>query len=179
MTDAEMLLLGLVAEMPRHGYQLEQVIEERGMRRWTHIGFSSIYFVLGKLQELRLVTARKSARNTPGKARRVYSITPSGRRTLAGQTIDALRKLEPAYSSLLLGMINWPVLDREQALKALEVRSAAIETERTRIAAIRVEQQPLPDYVEALFDYSLGHLRAEAEWVSRTLAYMTTKPWLE
>ena len=46
LTDAEMLVLGLVAEMPRHGYQLDQVIEERGMRKWTQIGFSSIYYVL-------------------------------------------------------------------------------------------------------------------------------------
>ena len=56
LTDAELLVLGLVAEMPRHGYQLEQVIEERGMREWTRIGFSSIYFVLGKLRKMGLVT---------------------------------------------------------------------------------------------------------------------------
>ena len=61
LTDAELLLLGLVAEMPRHGYELDQVIEERGMREWTQIGFSSIYFVLGKLQKLGLVTAKKPA----------------------------------------------------------------------------------------------------------------------
>ena len=61
LTDAELLVLGLVAEMPRHGYELEQVIEERGMREWTQIGFSSIYFVLGKLKKMRLVTAKKPA----------------------------------------------------------------------------------------------------------------------
>ena len=41
------------------------------------------------------------------------------------------------------------------------------------------EQQPLPDFVEAVFEYSLGQLRAEATWVSHTLAYMTNKPWVE
>jgi hypothetical protein len=76
-------------------------------------------------------------------------------------------------------MINWPVLQREQALEALEARSKAIEGERVRLDAIQIEQQPLPDYVEALFEYSLGQLCAEAEWVARTLAYMTTKPWLD
>ena len=35
LTDSELLVLGLVAEMPRHGYELEQVI--------AVIGFSSIY----------------------------------------------------------------------------------------------------------------------------------------
>ena len=57
LTDAELLLLGLVAEMPRHGYELDQVIQQRGMREWTQIGFSSIYFVLGKLEKLGLAAA--------------------------------------------------------------------------------------------------------------------------
>jgi DNA-binding PadR family transcriptional regulator len=199
LTDAELLLLGLVAEMPRHGYELDQVIRQRGMREWTQIGFSSIYFVLGKLQKMGLVTAKKPLARRRGlarrrlaavsrsgtrrakgtKARKVYSVTPAGRRALAAQTIAALRDVRPAYSSVLLGMINWPALNREQSLKALQARSKAIESERTRLGTIQVEQQPLPDYVEALFEYSLGQLRAEAEWVSRTLAYMTSKPWLE
>jgi len=199
LTNAELLLLGLVAEMPRHGYQLDQVIEQRGMREWTQIGFSSIYFVLGKLQKLGLVTAKKALTRRTGlarrrcaavprsetrpvegtKARKVYRVTPAGRRALAAQTAAALRDVRPTYSSVLLGMINWPTLQREQALEALEARSRAIEAELARLAGIQVEQQPLPDYVEALFEYSLGQLRAEAEWTSRTLAYMTTKPWLE
>ncbi|MCK6455286.1 MAG: PadR family transcriptional regulator [Phycisphaerae bacterium] len=180
LTDAELLLLGLVAEMPRHGYELEQVIRQRGMREWTQIGFSSIYFVLGKLQSLKLVAARKPARTRAGtKARKVYAVTPAGRRELATQTIAALRDVRPAFSSVLLGMINWPVLKRGQALRALQARRGALDAELARLGAIQVEQQPLPDHVEALFEYSLGQLRAEAEWVSRTLAYMTSKPWLD
>ena len=180
LTDAELLLLGLVAEMPRHGYEVDQVIEQRGMREWTQIGFSSIYFVLGKLQNLGLVTAKKPAGANAGtKARKVYSVTPAGRRALAAQTIAALRDVRPAYSSVLLGMINWPALKRERALQALQARSRAIEAELARLGAIQVEQQPLPDYVEALFEYSLGQLRAEAGWVGHTLAYMANKPWLE
>lgn len=180
LTQAELLLLGLVSEMPRHGYQLDQVIQQRGMREWTQIGFSSIYFVLGRLQKLGLVTAKRPGGASAGaKSRKVYSITPAGRRELAAQTIAALRDVRPAHPSVLLGMINWPVLRREQALEALEARRAAIEAERTRLSAIQVEQQPLPDYLEALFEYSLGQLRAEAEWVSRTLDYVATKPWLD
>ena len=177
---ADELLLGLVAEMPRHGYQIDQVIEQRSMREWTQIGFSSIYFVLGQLQKLGLVTAKKPLKtNASTKARKVYSVTPAGRRTLAAQTIAALRDVQPAYSSVLLGMINWSALERERALEALAARSRAIEAELARLGAIQVEQQPLPDFVETVFEYSLGQLRAEATWVTQTLAYMAHKPWLE
>ena len=180
LTDAELLLLGLIAEMPRHGYQIHQVIEQRAMREWTQIGFSSVYFVLGKLEQMGLVTAKKPA--TPkanSKAKKIYAVTKAGRSALVTQTLSALRNVRPTYSSVLLGMVNWSVLKKHQALKALQARAKAIERELARLGRIEVEQQPLPDFVEALFEHSLGQLKAEAQWVNRTLAYMSSKPWLE
>ncbi len=174
LTDAELLVLGLVAEMPRHGYELEQVIEERGMREWTQIGFSSIYFVLGKLKKMRLVTAKRPAgRNM----RRTYAVTDMGREALVVQTVAALRNVRPSHSSVLLGMLHWPALQRSEALRALQTRGEAIKRELERLATIQVDRQPLPDFVEALFDFSIGQLRAEAEWTARTLDYMACKPW--
>ena len=176
LTDAELLLLGLVAEMPRHGYQLEQEIERRGMRQWTPIGFSSVYFVLGKLEKSGLVRARKPA---AAKARKTVGLTAAGRRALVARTLAALRTYRPTYSSVLLGMMHWSALRREEALDALKARGERVDAELTRLGSIQVDQQPLPDFVEALFDYSIGQLRSEAEWIARTLAYMKTKPWLE
>jgi DNA-binding PadR family transcriptional regulator len=174
LTDAELLVLGLVAEMPRHGYELEQVIEERGIREWTQIGFSSIYFVLGKLKKMRLVTAKRPA---GGNTRRTYSVTDMGRGALVVQTLAALRNIRPSHSSVLLGMLHWPALQRSEALEALQTRGETIKKELERLGNIQVDRQPLPDFVEALFNFSVGQLRAESEWTARTLDYMTCKPW--
>ena len=176
LTNAELLLLGLVAEMPRHGYELERVIEQRGMREWTQIGFSSIYFVLGKLEKIGLVAAEKPA---GAKARKTFSLTHAGKRRLEEQTRAALGEHRPTHSAVLLGMIHWPSLDRKDALAALGARRTSVANEIERLENIQLTQQPLPDFVEAAFDFSLGQLRAEAEWVARTLAYMETKPWLD
>jgi len=179
-TDAELLLLGLVAEMPRHGYELDQVIEQRGMREWTQIGFSSIYFVLGKLEKHGLIKAEDGRGARAGtKSKKAYAITDAGLVALEAQTLAALRAVRPTHSSVLLGMLNWPALKRDHALEALRTRCEAIEAELARLIAIQEEQQPLPDHVEELFEYSRGQLRAEAEWAARTLAYMSSKPWLE
>ena len=48
LSNAEYAVLSLLAEAPRHGYGVERIVEERGMRNWTEIGFSSIYFLLKK-----------------------------------------------------------------------------------------------------------------------------------
>lgn len=78
LSDAELLALGLVAEMPRHGYELEQVIEERGMREWTQIGFSSIYFVLGKLEKAGLVKARNCSGKQSEEGLQDYALGTAG-----------------------------------------------------------------------------------------------------
>jgi DNA-binding PadR family transcriptional regulator len=176
MTEPELLVLGLVAEMPRHGYQLAQEIERRGMREWTPIGFSSIYFLLGKLEQRRLVRSKAPARE---KAKKVYAVTAAGRKALVARTIISLSTYQPTYSSVLLGMLHWPILDKDEALGALRARAEALTAELARVRDIQIERQPLPDFVEALFDYSLGQLKAEQEWTARTLEYMETKPWLE
>ncbi len=173
LTDAELMVLGLVAEMPRHGYQLEQVIEERGMREWTQIGFSSIYFVLGKLEKAALVAASKPE---GAKTKKTYSATGAGYEALVRQSLNALSALRPTHPSVLLGMAHWPFLKMEEAVGALRARGRAIALEMERLEDIQFKQQPLPDFVEALFDYSLSQLQAEADWINRTADYMEIRP---
>lgn len=174
ITDSELLLLGLVAEMPRHGYELEQIIDERGMREWTQVAFSSIYFVLGKLEKNGLVQAETPA---SAKARKTYSITAAGREVLLEQTLAALGAYRPTFSSLLLGMVHWPNLPRKAALDALAARQSSVSAELERLECLRRQRQPMPDHIEVLFDFSVTQLTAEHTWITSTLDYMRSKPW--
>ncbi|HEY1013810.1 MAG TPA: PadR family transcriptional regulator, partial [Herpetosiphonaceae bacterium] len=89
LTNAELAILSLVAERPRHGYEIEQVIEERGMRDWTEIGFSSIYYVLKKLERAGLA-AGASEPTERGQTRIVYQATAAGGAALRAAVADAL-----------------------------------------------------------------------------------------
>ena len=42
MTDAELTILSLVAEGAQYGHQIQQIIDERGLREWITVGFSSV-----------------------------------------------------------------------------------------------------------------------------------------
>ena len=44
-----------------YGYTIEKIIEERGMRHWTDIGFSSIYYVLKRLESRNLIVSSAAA----------------------------------------------------------------------------------------------------------------------
>ena len=175
-SDSELLILGLISEMPRHGYELEQVIEKRVMREWTRIGFSSIYYVLGKLEKKGLIQADQPVTT---KAKKRYTLTEAGQKVLIDQTLDALVSVQPTYPSLLLGMINFSALTRDQVLRALKMRKDAVAAEMQRIEEIHFDQQPLPDHVDAIFEYSIGQLTAESYWITRTYNYLEAKTWLD
>ncbi|NOX28864.1 MAG: winged helix DNA-binding protein [Actinobacteria bacterium] len=166
LTNAEFAVLSLLGEAPRHGYELEQVIAERGMRDWTEIGFSSIYYVLAKLEKADLVTHETAAHP---KAAKVFSPTEAGYRTLADRTREAIAEPHPVYPSILLGMANWPALRLVDGLAALKARRTAIVENIGRIAGRRTEQEPLPDFVDTLFEFSIGQLEAEREWIDGAL----------
>ncbi|MCB1422492.1 MAG: GyrI-like domain-containing protein [Nitratireductor sp.] len=163
LTDMEFILLGLVAEMPRHGYALEEILSQRGVREWADIGTSSLYFVLSKLEKRGLVA---SLQEGGSKSRKTYSATPEGRSMLETQVLQALAEPVTAFSNLLPALANWPAADAEAAREALCHRRERLETRIVEVAARREEQQPLPDFVEAMFDYSLGQMRAEARWLA-------------
>jgi DNA-binding PadR family transcriptional regulator len=175
-SDSELLILGLIAEMPRHGYELEGLIKERAMREWTQIGFSSIYYVLGKLEKQGLILGQIPE---TVRSRKRYELTENGRRVLIDQTLAALKTVQPTYPSLLLGMIHMAALSRDQALDALRVRQAALAGEISRLKDIHFGQQPLPDFVDLVFEYSIDQLDTEASWIKKTLVYLETKTWLE
>jgi PadR family transcriptional regulator PadR len=80
---AEVLVLALVEDRPRHGYEIGKLIEERssGVLKF-HI--ASLYPMLYRLEQRGLILGRW-VEKAGQRRRRFYRITPSGRTVLASQ----------------------------------------------------------------------------------------------
>jgi DNA-binding PadR family transcriptional regulator len=165
MTNAELAILSLIAEQPRHGYDIEHVIEARGMREWTEIGFSSIYYLLNKLEKSGMITSQLQQPEGKGPARKVYSITHQGRQAQVEATIAALSTPQSGSSSFLLGLSNFPMVPREQVLAALSAYAAQMQERLDHMLERAQDQRPLPHFVEAMFDYSQVLVQAELNWI--------------
>jgi DNA-binding PadR family transcriptional regulator len=171
MTNAELSILSLVAERPRHGYEIETIIEERGMRDWTEIGFSSIYYLLKKLEKEGLVAGRlEEARRGP--ARKVYSATQAGYEALHAGLLDALSVPRTRRSPLQLGLANLPGIPPAEAMDALQRYHDALVEREDYLNARWESQKPLPYFVEAMFDHSLTLIGAEKTWVTGFLGQL-------
>jgi DNA-binding PadR family transcriptional regulator len=168
MTNAELAVLSLVSERPRHGYEIEQVIEARGMREWTEIGFSSIYYLLKKLEQTGLVEGHLEEAGQ-GPARKVYRLTSAGRKALHAGLIDALSAPHRCYPPIQLGLAGLPGLPPTEVLAALHRYRDALVARLEHVQARRQGQQPLPYFVEAMFDHSETLLKAEIVWVTQAV----------
>ncbi|MDE3721350.1 PadR family transcriptional regulator [Nocardiopsis sp. N85] len=163
-TPAELTLLGLVIEHPRHGYDLEQVIERRGIRQWTDIGFSSIYYLLTKLEKRGLVHVPEAAGGA--KSRRVFHATPEGRRVAERGALALIEEARPVPHPLLVGIANLPLLSEEEYVGALRVRLARVEERIAVIREVERAQAPLEMAAREVFSYSLSLLEAERSWLA-------------
>lgn len=166
LTTSEQLILGILAEQPRHGYEIEKVIVERGMRSWTDIGFSSIYYLLGKLEKEQLV--KSQAIDAKSKGRKLYTITAKG----INACTEAARKTlaeSQTHEPLLVGLANSPLLENTELVELLDERSKQNKQAVEKIEQAQRSQGQLPAFVQAIFEYNIYKLKAEADWAEATV----------
>ena len=164
LTPAETTVLGLVIERPQHGYDLEQTIDRRGIRQWTEIGFSSIYYLLTKLEGRGLVHVPDAP--AAAKSRRVFHATPEGRAAAARNALALVAESGPAPQPLLVGIANLGLFSEDEYRQALRTRLAAVEARLVAVREAERSQALLPLPAREVFSYSTSLLEAERQWLA-------------
>jgi DNA-binding PadR family transcriptional regulator len=111
--DVRTAMLMLLAEEPRNGYQLMQVIEERSDGRWRPSP-GSVYPILSQLEDEGLVRA------TEREGAKVFELTDAGREQVA-ETEDATAPWEADEDDELAGRRDMRRLVGELAAAAMQV----------------------------------------------------------
>ena len=166
LTNSELTILGLVAEEPKYGYQIEQDIIQRGMREWTEVAFSSIYYILNKLEDRALLSSEKRSEGDRP-ARKVYTLTEQGWQIYREAVRIRLTNPRHRTDDFDLGLANMAALERAELLQAVRANQAALEERinkvRAKYASDGGEQLSLP--AKELFRHSLSIMAAELEWI--------------
>ena len=168
ISDREAAILGLLCEGPQYGYELEKIIEERGMRVWTEIGFSSIYYVLKRLEASRfIVSAVKDVEGKP--SRRVYTVTEKGVAAMKEKVRSVLSQNKKLITPFDLGLAYHHLLEPEEVIGCLTLYLESLGKREDVIErSIREKEKEEANYrVFALFTRPLAHVRAEREWVEQ------------
>jgi len=174
MTDAELTILSLIAEKPQQGHELQAMIEQRGLRDWLTIGFSSIYYLLNKLEQQKMITSHLSI-GSRGPARKTYTITEAGIGVLQTAIADRLRETRPLGSGFELGLVNIGALKPAFVQQVLSHRKQDLVVQLNNLQqGWQQRQAENPDdktsYVSALYTHSISLIKAEIEWLESFLA---------
>ena len=168
MTDAELTILSLLAEGKRYGHEIQQLIDERGLREWVTIGFSSVFYILNKLERQNLLTSELRAEGR-GPGRKLFSITEPGRGILQTAISDLLRQPRALGSGFELGLANLSALKPQQVYMTLRHHRTDL---RHRLELVeqswnrhQAETEEAPAHIRALYTHSIAIMRAELDWL--------------
>ena len=170
LSNAELALLSLIAEKPLHGYELEGIIEERGMREWTDVAFSSIYFLLNGLVKKNLASFSLQPAVGRGPAKKVFQATSQGYAALYEGIRLAIATGEHDNRRFLLGLSCLPLLKQKDAEEAFQERIRFMQAKEIQFSSHPALTQPgFPPHVRAMFEYSLAVIQAELKWTCQFL----------
>jgi len=166
ISDIETAILSLVEENLRYGYEIDKTIEKRNMRDWTEVAFSSIYYVLKKLEKRDFITS--SVEEVSGKpSRKVYQITDAGGEALREKLVFILSNYEKVIDPFDLGINGLGRLTVEEIINALNNYIASVD-EAIRLNRERrknIEEAGYPFYIRGLATRSIAHLESEKAWI--------------
>ena len=162
-SDADIVVLSLLAEQPRHGYNLDRTIEQRGYRQWTSLAFSSVYYLLKRLSERGLLEPDEGSQGR----RTVFRVTEAGRRELRQAAGERVLAPAPPSAGVLPALNAYSRLD-DPALMALLVRRAeALLGRLDELRALRAQVDE--EHALAIFDYEILRQEADLAWTRSLL----------
>ena len=169
-------VLALLAEGPRHPYDLERIIKER------HFEFAmgrtrALYHSVDRLHSEGLIEAAQTSREGHRPERTVYRMTPAGGDELGAWVTDLIVHPVPEHLAFQAAVSFLNCLPPAAAAEALGRRTVALEAWIGRVdAAARtlIDRLALPRLYVIELELQLAMIRAELEWVRRLIDEITS-----
>lgn len=170
MTQIEVILLSLLCDKEYYGYEFEMVIEQRNMRGWTNIGFSSIYNSLNKLEKNGYIISRyEKEYGSPN--RKVYAIKEEAQIVVKEQIISMISEYKSDPSTFDIGMLFSHLITKEKLNKALITHKENLQ-KRKEFLLKRYDQHFTAKerpHIKALFERPIAFIDTEISWLDKFL----------
>jgi len=158
-------LLGLLAQGPRHGYELHSaLLALLGGRDTWDLKAPQVYSTLARLEEAGLVT-EVGVEQEGGPEKRILAITPAGQTELdawLGTAVVGEHLRDQFFAKLMVSLAG----GGERAGQVIQVQRAALYRELHRITALRQDANPQAELTYILLlDKTAMHLEADLRWL--------------
>jgi DNA-binding PadR family transcriptional regulator len=158
------VLLGLLEDRPRHGYDLKRAYDER-FARARPLKFGQVYATLARLLRDGRVSI-EAVEPGEGPERKLYAITEAGVMDLE-RWLSEPEPPEPHLQSVLFTKIVLALLSGRSGGEVLDTQRTAHLTRMRELTRAKASGH-LADALVA--DYALFHLEAELRWIELAAA---------
>ncbi len=163
-------VLGLLAQRPRHGYELRAAFEAvvGGEENWD-VKPAQIYTTLSRMEKAGLV-AEQSIEQDGGPEKRIYGITPAGYQTLQEwftEGTEPEHQRDEFFIKLMLGLVSGAA----DPYQLIQIQRTHLFTELHTITTQRTRLDPTRELARVLLlDKVAMHLEADLRWLDMTEA---------
>ncbi len=158
-------LLGLLAQRPRHGYELHAAFEavSGGEQNWG-VKPAQVYTTLARLEESGLVK-QDSVEQDGGPEKRIYAITRAGREALTewfGAGVEPEHQRDEFFIKFMLALVTGEVSPR----KVIQTQRSRLYQELHAMTAKRKQLDKTTVLAQILLmDKTVMHLEADLRWL--------------
>lgn len=117
ISNKEAALLGLLTSGPMHAYEIEKEIYNRSMRDWTEISMSSIYKVLARLEDRKLVVSEVKVSDS-NRIQKKFTVTDDGRKVMHQWVTTKASAWERTVWPIDIAISNLDLLSTEEKIAA-------------------------------------------------------------
>ena len=162
-------IMALLAERPRHPYEIQRLIRER-RKDFARSTQRTLYHAIDRLLKAELIQPAEIVRAGNRPERTVYQLTDEGRENFTGWLVELLGRPQAEYPLFTVAISFLAYLPMQVAQQSLAARLAELEGE---LASIDTRLQGLNQSLHRLLLLELEYLRAlragEAAWVRALL----------
>jgi DNA-binding PadR family transcriptional regulator len=164
LTSLGISVLALLRERPMHGYEMAQTLVQRHADHIVKVRPGSLYHVVDRLAEEKLIRRAATARDGKRPERAVYEITDAGADALAERVRQLISTPVHEFPQFVVALAEVDTLDSDAAAIAVDDRVGAMEARAAEIMAVRDAGVTPGGYLVAL-DYLLATMQAELSWL--------------
>jgi DNA-binding PadR family transcriptional regulator len=164
LTSMGIAVLALLRERPMHGYEMFQTLVQRHADRIVKVRPGSLYHVVDRLTEEKLIRRAATARDGKRPQRAIHEITDAGAELLAERVRELIAIPVHEFPQFVVALAEVDTLGGDAAANAVDDRVGAMEARAAEIMALRDAGITPGGYLVAL-DYLLATMQAELLWL--------------
>ena len=162
-------ILGLLAQRPRHGYELRAAFEAvvGGDENWE-VKPAQIYTTLERLEQAGQVKCASDLGEGKEPSRRIYDITPRGQEELQewfASSVTLEHQRDEFFVKLMVGLVT----GEADPTRLIQIQRAHLYQELHAATTLRDSYDPKTEMAQILLqDKSIMHLEADLRWLDIT-----------